>query len=98
MRLRYTAALAAIGSLTLLTACGSGSGSGPGDAISALTSSPASVSGSVTMWIYPIAPAGEAADWKPRVAAFEKLYPKVDVNVVVQPWANRDEQLETAIA
>jgi multiple sugar transport system substrate-binding protein len=98
MRLRYTAALAAIGSLTLLTACGSGSGSGPGDAISALTSSPASVSGSVTMWIYPIAPTGEAADWKPRVAAFEKLYPKVDVNVVVQPWANRDEQLETAIA
>jgi multiple sugar transport system substrate-binding protein len=50
------------------------------------------------MWIYPIAPTGEAADWKPRVAAFEKLYPKVKVNVVVQPWANRDEQLETSIA
>lgn len=98
MRLRYAAALAAIGSLTLLTACGSGSGSGSGGAISASTSSPASVSGSVTMWIYPIAPTGEAADWKPRVAAFEKLYPKVQVNVVVQPWANRDEQLETAIA
>ncbi|HEX3516746.1 MAG TPA: sugar ABC transporter substrate-binding protein [Trebonia sp.] len=56
------------------------------------------MSGSVTMWIYPIAPTGEAADWKPRVAAFEKLYPHVKVNVVVQPWANRDEQLETAIA
>jgi multiple sugar transport system substrate-binding protein len=98
MRLRYAAAAAAIGSTALLAACSSGGGSGSGGAIPASTSSPGSVSGSVTMWIYPIAPTGEAADWKPRVAAFEKLYPKVKVNVVVQPWANRDEQLETSIA
>jgi len=98
MRLRYAAALLAAGTLALVAACSSGNGiSSSGGAISSSTD-PNSLSGTVTMWIYPIAPTGEAADWKPRVAAFEKLYPHVKVNVVVQPWANRDEQLETAIA
>lgn len=50
------------------------------------------------MWIYPIDPTHEQAAWTTRVAAFEHAYPHVKVNVVVQPWANRDEQLTTAIA
>jgi len=98
MRLRYAAALLAAAALLLVAACGSGNGSVSGGAVSSSPANPAKVSGTVTMWIYPIDPVNEAAGWKPRVAAFEKLYPHVKVNVVVQPWANRDEQLETAIA
>jgi multiple sugar transport system substrate-binding protein len=70
----------------------------PSSTISSSPANPKTLSGTVTMWIYPIDPVNEAASWTPRVAAFEKLYPHVKVNVVVQPWANRDEQLETAIA
>jgi multiple sugar transport system substrate-binding protein len=98
MRLRYAAALLAVGTLALVAACSSGQGITQGGAISTSSANPSTVSGSVTMWIYPISPTGEAASWTPRVAAFEKLYPHVKVNVVVQPWTNRDEQLETAIA
>lgn len=95
MRLRYAAGLLAAICLALAAACGSGSGSGPGVSGSV---SPGQASGSVTMWIYPIDPVHEQADWAPRVAAFERAYPHVKVNVIVQPWANRDEQLATAIA
>jgi multiple sugar transport system substrate-binding protein len=63
----------------------------------AVLSDPGKVSGSVTMWIYPIDPNHEDAWWKPKISAFRKTYGKVDVKVVVQPWANRDEQLTTAI-
>lgn len=95
MRLRYAAGLLAAVCLTLVAACSSGSGSGSGVTASA---NPSQVSGSVTMWIYPIDPLHEQAGWAPRVAAFERAYPHVKVNVVVQPWTNRDEQLVTAIA
>jgi multiple sugar transport system substrate-binding protein len=97
MRLRYAAALLAAGTLALVAACSSGNGSASGGAISS-SADPSTISGTVTMWIYPIDPVDEAASWQPRVTEFEKLYPHVKVNVVVQPWANRDEQLETAIA
>lgn len=95
---RSAAALVAAGTLALVAACSSGNGSSSGGALSPSSADPGSVSGTVTMWIYPVDPVNEAAGWKPRVAAFEKAYPHVKVNVVVQPWANRDEQLETAIA
>lgn len=87
---KYSAALVA----TLLlgtAACGSSGGD-------KVPSDPNKASGNVTMWIYPIDPTNEAAYWKPKVAEFEKKYSKVHVKVVVQPWANRDEQLTTAIA
>lgn len=88
---RRLGALVAAGSLTLLAACGSSGG----DKIPANAKD---VAGSVTMWIYPIDPNNEAAYWKPKVAEFEKSHPKAHIKVVVQPWANRDEQLTTAIA
>jgi multiple sugar transport system substrate-binding protein len=87
---KYPAALAA--ALIFGTAaCGSSGGD-------KVPSDPNQASGDVTMWIYPIDPTNEAAYWKPKVAEFEKKYSKVHVKVVVQPWANRDEQLTTAIA
>ncbi|GAA4206209.1 ABC transporter substrate-binding protein [Actinocatenispora rupis] len=93
MRWGKTTALVAAGALALsaLAACGSG-----GDA--KVPSDPSKVSGTVTMWIYPINQNIENTWWKSKVAAFKKKYAKVNVNVVVQPWANRDEQLTTAIA
>lgn len=93
MRWGKTTALVAAGALALsaLAACGSG-----GDA--KVPSDPSKVSGTVTMWIYPINQNIENTWWKSKVAAFKKKYSKVDVKVVVQPWANRDEQLTTAIA
>lgn len=63
-----------------------------------IPANPRDVSGDVTMWIYPIDPNNEKAWWPPQIKAFNKTYPKVNVTVVVQPWANRDEQLTTAIA
>lgn len=88
MRIARLTALAVAAAL-LLAACGSGGGGSGGTD---------EASGTVTMWIYPIDPKNEAGYWKSKVAQFEKANPKVHVKVVVQPWANRDEQLTTAIA
>ncbi|MBO0805218.1 MAG: sugar ABC transporter substrate-binding protein [Nocardiopsaceae bacterium] len=98
MRIRTAATLLAAGVVTLTAACGAVNVGGSGSTVGAVPANPAKVSGTVTMWIYPIDPTREQADWAPRVAAFERKYPHVKVNVVVQPWANRDEQLQTAIA
>jgi multiple sugar transport system substrate-binding protein len=92
MRGRRTSALVAAGVLALTAA---GCGSDGDDAVSA---DPAKVSGKVTMWIYPIGGDQEKPWWQPRIDEFKKQYGGVDVEVVVQPWANRDEQLTTAIA
>lgn len=86
------AALALAGALAMATsACGSKGNE-------AVPSDPTEVSGKVTMWIYPIGGDLENTWWKPKVEEFKKKFSKVDVEVVVQPWANRDEQLTTAIA
>jgi len=91
MRVRAIAAALIAGLVAVTAACGSNGGT-------ALPSDPSTVSGTVTMWIYPINEKIENTWWKAKVAAFTKKYPKVDVKVVVQPWENRDEQLTTAIA
>ncbi len=90
--------LAATGCLAaaMLTACGSSQGSGsvkpPTD--------PASVSGSVTMWTYPVISdkTQNQAFWDQQTHAFEAKYPKVKVKVQIFPWADRDTALQTAIA
>lgn len=89
LRAAGAGAVAATG-LSATAACDSGSGQDVTD--------PDKVSGSVTMWIYPIDPTNEKAWWPSRIREFTKKYRKVDVNVVVQPWADRDTQLTTAIA
>ena len=63
-----------------------------------MPANPGDASGDVTMWIYPIDPENEQAWWPAQIKAFNQTYPKVKVTVVVQPWANRDEHLTTAIA
>jgi hypothetical protein len=79
MRLRCAAGLLAAVCLVLVAACSSGSGSGSDVTASA---KPSQVSGTVTMWIYPIDPLHEQADWTPRAAAFERAYPHVKVSWV----------------
>ncbi|WP_163570936.1 ABC transporter substrate-binding protein [Fodinicola feengrottensis] len=89
-RIRRVAALVAAGVLGLvMSGCGSSGG---------VPSDPNQVAGKVTMWIYPISADLEKTWWQPKVAEFRKKFPQVSVDVVVQPWANRDEQLTTAIA
>jgi multiple sugar transport system substrate-binding protein len=94
MRRRKAPALAMAGALVLsaVAAC-----SGAGESAT-IPDDPADASGTVTMWINPINEAIEDTYWEPVVAAFEEDYPNVDVEVVIQPWENRDEQLTTAIA
>lgn len=91
MRLRSVIAAAVIGVLAVgMAGCGSNDAATPSD--------PTKLSGSVTMWVYPINEKIENTWWKPQVAVFQKKYPNINVDVVVQPWANRDQQLTTAIA
>lgn len=79
------AALAVAGAL--VAGCGSSGGSGSGKS-------------TVTMWTYPVIADDKAnhAYWDGEVKAFEKANPKIHVNVVINPWANRDEALTTALA
>ena len=94
MRLRKVPALATAGALVLsvVTGCSSSGGSAK------VPTDPTKVSGTVTMWINPINATIDNTYWSPKVAAFRQKYPNVNVKVVIQPWANRDEQLTTAIA
>ncbi|MBB5790701.1 ABC transporter substrate-binding protein [Jiangella mangrovi] len=93
MRGRKIVAATAIGlSTALLAACG---GDDSDDAADDGT-----VSGSVSMWIYPVIAddATHQAFWDEKVAAFAEEFPDVDVSVEIFPWAERDQALTTAIA
>lgn len=80
---------------SLLAACGGGSSDGPDTD----TGADGSLSGDVTMRIYPLLGEGEdEAFWEPYIAEFQDEHPDVNINVDVQPWADRDRSLTTAIA
>lgn len=55
------------------------------------------VKGSVLHWTYPMNDTAEESWWAALVADFNKKYPNVEVQVVVQPWKGRNESLNTAI-
>lgn len=82
--------LSAAAALALtMTACSTDSGA-PAD--------PEDVSGTVVFWTYPLGEADSASWWKPYVEEFNKEYPNVEVEVVLQPFGNREDALTTAIA
>lgn len=56
------------------------------------------LSGTVNMWAYPLTADKDEAFWAETTSDFKKIHPDVDVKVTVQPWANRDQLLTTAIA
>lgn len=85
-RMATGAAVVAAGAL-VLTSCAGGAGNEGAES-----------GGTVTMWVNPIAGDREAATWEPIVDAFTAENPDIKVDIVVQPWANRDQQLTAAIA
>jgi len=82
----------------LALALGACAGADGTDDAPAASADPAEVEGSVTFWTYPIGTTGEGDWWGPHVEAFNEIYPNVDVEVIVQPWTNREETLVTSIA
>lgn len=88
-RMVAPAALAAV-LLAATAACGGGGGGKKDD----------DASGSVTLWMYPVIadPAAGKAFWDRTARDFTKANPKIKVKVELQPWANRDEKIATAIA
>ncbi|MGF6822384.1 ABC-type glycerol-3-phosphate transport system substrate-binding protein [Microbacterium sp. ZKA21] len=91
-RIARATALTAVAALTL-TACSSPSS----------TPDPASdgeVAGEVTLWMYPVI-RDEAASkdfWEQTEADFEKEHPDVDLNIELQTFDKRDEQISAALA
>ena len=77
-----------------LAACGGGGG----DTAEAPPESSEELSGSIVMWIYPLNDSASAESYQPYVDSFKEKYPNVEVEVVQQPWANREEQLTAAIS
>ncbi|GAB3757290.1 extracellular solute-binding protein [Microlunatus parietis] len=59
---------------------------------------PDQVSGKVVHWTYPMGETQQDAWWKPLVTEFTAKYPKVEVQVVQQPWTGREQALTTAVA
>ncbi|SDS51209.1 carbohydrate ABC transporter substrate-binding protein, CUT1 family [Jiangella sp. DSM 45060] len=87
---RYAAVVAG---LTLFLA-----GCGGDDANEAASGDPDSVEGKVVFWTYPIGTTGEDSYWAPVVDRFNEEYPDVEVEVIVQPFQGREEQLTTSLA
>ena len=77
-----------------LAACGGGDT----DVAEAPPSESDELSGSIVMWMYPLADSATAEWYQPYVDSFKEKYPNVEVEVVQQGWANREEQLTTAIS
>jgi len=71
-------------------------------AVPAIARRQESLSGSVSMWAYPLDSSGDQgadeAMWQALADAFREQYPDVEVSVEVLPWANRNEKLTTALA
>lgn len=89
MKKTHVAIGAMLASALVLTACSSDDGA---------ETPTGELSGTVSMWAYPLSADGDEAFWAETTAAFEELHPDVDVDVTVQPWDNRDQLLTTAIA
>lgn len=90
-RLKARTAAMVLATAMLSAACG-----GTDDA--AMPKDPKAVEGAITFWTYPIGVSGKDDYWAPIVKEFKKKYTNADVEVVVQPWEKREENLVTAIA
>ena len=56
------------------------------------------LSGSVVMWTYPLADSATEEWYQPYIDSFREKFPNVEVQVVQQGWASREEQLTTSIS
>lgn len=62
-----------------------------------LTASAEELSGTVTMWSFPLSPDDQAM-FAPIIEAFNELYPNVTIDIQHLPWSGRYEKMLTAIA
>jgi len=90
-RRTFTAAAAAVTGGSLLAACGGGGGA---------TDASGEPAGTITMWMFPVFPDSdeEVQYWERVKKAFEAEYPQVELDLQIQPWANRAESLSSAVA
>lgn len=62
-----------------------------------LTATAEELSGTVTMWSFPLSPDDQAM-FAPIIEAFNKLHPNVTIDIQHLPWSGRYEKMLTAIA
>ena len=55
------------------------------------------LSGTVTMWSFPLS-SDDAAMFEPIIQAFNEQYPNVTIDIQHLPWSGRYEKMLTAIA
>jgi len=63
-----------------------------------VTAAPSEVSGTVSMWVFPLTQDDMGALWNPLVARFNQTYANVSVSVELLPWDGRREKIMTAFA
>src|SRR5690625_2799423 len=67
------------------------------DVASAPPDSDTDLSGSLVLWAYPMDQANDAEWYQPHIDSFQEKFPGIDVEVVMQPWEGREEQLTASI-
>lgn len=88
----------AIGLGTTAAALGlSACGGGEPDLASAPPGSDAELSGSLVLWAYSMGEGNDATWYQPHIDSFQEKFPGIEVEVVMQPWESREEQLTTSI-
>ena len=90
--LRRLTAIACVGALLTLPACGRGSDSGPSKSAESVSSGQAS--GTINVW----AMGTEGEELGAFVKSFESANPDADVKVTAIPWESAHDKISTAIA
>jgi len=90
MRMSVIAGIGA--SALLLAACGNDTPE------TGVPEDPEDVSGSITVWTYPLGVVDSTEWWEEHVEVFNEEYPDVEVEMVMQAFQNREEALVTAIS
>ena len=83
----------ALGAGGLLAGCGGGA-----EEPDVTNTNPDQVSGKVVHWTYPMGETQQGTWWTPLIKEFTTKYPKVEIQVVQQPWVGREQALTTAVA
>lgn len=56
------------------------------------------ISGSVTVWTYPLGAVKDVSWYESHIERFNEQYPNIDVEIVMQAFSNREEAILTALA
>src|SRR5690625_3465040 len=102
LKRKMRTAVAAVAGLALVAGCsaGGGNGSASSGAGGEGTEENSGPSGDITFWMFPIIPDNEAevAYWDRVVEDYMEEYPDINLDLEIQPWANRGESLASAVA